>query len=158
MTKYASSTEVPVDRSQAEIRRTLKRYGVSRSTFNEAPGLASVEFVAHDRMVRFTITLPDPADERFARTPTGRDRAATAARQAFDQAERQCWRALNLLIKAKLEAVEAGVQTFEDEFLPYTVLPGGMTVADTLRDPVAHAYATGEPLRLLPQQRLAIEP
>jgi hypothetical protein len=158
MSRYASGTEVPVDRSQAEIRRTLKRYGVTRSTFNEAPGAASVEFVGHGRMVRFVINLPDPADERFTLTPTGRDRAAAAARQAFDQAERQCWRALNLLIKAKLEAVEAGVQSFEDEFLPYTLLPGGATVADALRDPVACSYATGAPLQLPPQQRLAIGP
>ena len=144
MTKYAAGTDVPIDRSQTEIGRTLKRYGVDEYTFGQGRGKAHVAFVAHDRQVRFVIPLPNPADKQFTLTPTARrERSASAAKQAYDQAERQRWRALNLLIKAKLEAVEAGVQAFEDEFLPYTVLPDGTTVADTMREPVAHALRTG---------------
>jgi hypothetical protein len=33
------------------------------------------------------------------------------------------WRALLLMIKAKVEAVESGVVTFEDEWLAHFVLP-----------------------------------
>lgn len=157
MTRYASGTEVPVDRTQAEIGRTLTRYGVEEFAFGQAPGRAQVSFVSHGRQIRFVISLPNPADAEFTSTPTGRDRAPKAARDAFDQAVREAWRALNLLIKAKLEAVARGVQTFEDEFLPYTVLPGGMTVADAVRDPVSQTFATGQASGLLPGLRRAIE-
>lgn len=53
--------------------------------------------------------------------------------------------------------VESGLVTFEDAFLPYTVLPGGMTVADVIRGGVAEAYATGQVPALLPDYRRAIE-
>ena len=41
---------------------------------------------------------------------------------------RQRWRALNLAIKAKLEAVESGIVTFDQEFLAHIVGPSGQTV------------------------------
>ena len=53
---------------------------------------------------------------------------------AHDQAVRQRWRALFLVIKAKLEAVESEIVLFEDEFLPHFILPGGMTVAEKIRN------------------------
>ena len=46
------------------------------------------------------------------------------------QAERQRWRALAMVIQAKLEAVSAGITTLEDEFLAWTVLADGRTVAE----------------------------
>ena len=42
---------------------------------------------------------------------------------SYDQACRQRWRALLLVIKAKLEAVTAGISTIETEFLANIVLP-----------------------------------
>jgi hypothetical protein len=35
-----------------------------------------------------------------------------------------------LSIKAKLEAVETGIESFEIAFMPYVVLPDGKTVAE----------------------------
>ena len=40
---------------------------------------------------------------------------------------RQRWRALALCIKAKLEAVECGITSFEEEFLAHVVMPNGQT-------------------------------
>ena len=37
----------------------------------------------------------------------------------WEQACRQRWRALALVIKAKLEAIDAEISTFEEEFLPF---------------------------------------
>lgn len=148
--QYAKGTDVTVDRSQAEIGRTLERYGVEEYAFGRAPRKAQVSFVSHDRQVRFVVPLPDPASPEFTKTPTRRDRAPGEAKKAYDQAVKELWRALNLLIKAKLEAVARGVQTFEDEFLPYTVLPNGMTVADAARPQIAQALASGTAPELLP--------
>ena len=46
-----------------------------------------------------------------------RERGARARQETHDQACRQRWRALLLVIKAKLEAVTAGISTVETEFL-----------------------------------------
>ena len=58
-----------------------------------------------------------------------RNASRTAADQqsAWEQACRQRWRALLLIIRAKLEAAEAGISTLETEFLANIVLPDGRT-------------------------------
>jgi hypothetical protein len=48
------------------------------------------------------------------------------------QDQRQRWRALSLVIKAKLESVESGIATIEQEFLANIVTPGGQTMAELL--------------------------
>jgi hypothetical protein len=81
------------------------------------------------------LDLPRPSD--FAETEKGRSRPESAQRSECDKAVRQRWRALLLVIKAKLEAIEAGVSTFETEWLPYVVLPGGKTVAEHIGPQIA---------------------
>jgi hypothetical protein len=58
----------------------------------------------------------------------------------YEKATRQRWRALALVIKAKLEAVESGITIFEDEFLAHIVLPDGSTAGDWMRPQIAKAY------------------
>lgn len=53
-------------------------------------------------------------------------------------------------MKAKLEAVESGITSFEAEFLAHIVLPDGSTVAQNAIPAVAEAYATGRVRALLP--------
>jgi hypothetical protein len=57
-----------------------------------------------------------------------------------EQACRQRWRALALAIKAKLEAVEAGITSFEDEFMAHIVLPDGSTFGRWARPQIAKVY------------------
>jgi hypothetical protein len=52
------------------------------------------------------------------------------------------------VIRARLEAIEAGIETFEEAFLAHVMLPSGETVGDATRDPIAAAYA-GEPMPAL---------
>ena len=61
----------------------------------------------------------------------------------MEQAQRQRWRALLLVIKAKLEAIEAGIATFEDEFLAYTMLPSGETVGEWVSPQLDKVYEKG---------------
>ncbi len=154
--RYAAGTDVPTDRSRAEIEKTLRRYGATQFLYGWTGQRATVGFTAHDRNIRFELPLPDSADPEFTRTDTGRQRSDTAAADAYERAVRQRWRALALVVKAKLEAVACGIATFEDEFLASTVLPGGMTVADTVRDRVSEAYSTGQVPALLPSYPRAI--
>lgn len=148
MTRYAAGTDVPVSRSRAEIERILQRYGATSFAYGWDENVALIGFVAHSRQIRFT--LPMPARREFTRTPTGRARTTTQIDAAREQAERQHWRALVLVIKAKLEAVETGIVSFEEEFAIHMVLPDGSQVRDHLLPRIAEAYGTGAVPALLP--------
>ena len=152
MTRYAQGTDVSADRSRAEIERTLTRYGATAFMYGWEAGRAVVQFRMADRLVRFDLPMPDPQDPGFTHHSRGR-RTADAAAKAYEQATRQRWRALALVVKAKLEAVEAGIATFEREFLAHIVLPDGSTVADHAIPAVAESYATGRVAGLLPAPR-----
>ena len=141
--RSAESTTVPSDRSRAEIEKTLARYGATTFQYGWQQDRAAIGFVMSGRQIRFILPLPDRENPDFTRTPTGKSRTATAAEAAYEQAVRQRWRALSLMVKAKLEAVASGIVTFEEEFLPHTVLPSGRTVAQEIMPAVESAYATG---------------
>ncbi len=156
--RYASGTEVSTDRSIAEIRKTLRRYGATSFAFGENEHGAVIGFAAHGRQVKFVLPMPDPNDRAFTLTPTGKRRTDTAAEALYEAAERQVCRVFALVIKAKLEAVESGLVAFQSEFLAHIVLPGGMTVGDVVDGKVDEAYLTGDVPALLPDYRRAIEP
>jgi hypothetical protein len=148
-TRYAEQTTVPADRSRAEIERTLQRYGADGFMYGWEATRALVQFQAHDRYIRFIIEMPDRND--FTHTPAKRQRRSDEAIQtAYEQAQRQRWRALALVIKAKLEAVAAGITEFESEFLAHIVLPDGTTVGDWVAPQVARAYELGTMPKMLP--------
>lgn len=143
MTVYASQTQVSADRSRAEIERTLTKYGATKFMYGWDGDRALIGFVASNRQVRFLLPLPDRNDKGFTRTAQGRPRTSNAVEQAYEQAVRQRWRALALVIKAKLEAVETGIVTFEDEFAMFIVLPDGTSVRDHVRPAINEAYSSG---------------
>jgi len=155
--RYAERTEVSSDRSRGEIEKTLKRYGATQFAYGWDRTGAVIAFVAHGRQIRFVLPLPDSDDREFTRTPTGRPRAAAQAEAEYERAVRQRWRALSLVVKAKLEAVSAGIAVFEDEFLAYTVLPSGETVGQAVGPRVEEAYRTGQVPALMPSYPKAIE-
>lgn len=144
MSRYAARTSVPVDRSRSEIERTLARYGAEQFLYGWDRTGAVIAFVVtvesgQKRQVRFHLPLPDRHDREFTHHSRGR-RTAYQAEQLWEQACRQRWRALALVVKAKLEAVESGIATFEDEFLAYTMLPSGETVGEWLGPQLDAAY------------------
>lgn len=125
--RYAQDTSVSVGKSRAEIEDTLTRYGADQFGYMTGANAAQVAFCFRGWTVRFRLPLPDR--EQFRSTPTGRRRRSDAdVAKAWEQACRQRWRALALAIKAKLEAVECGITTFEEEFLAHLVLPTGETM------------------------------
>jgi len=149
--RYAVDTSVTADRSRAEIERTLTRYGARGFMYGWDESQAVLGFVVGGRQVRFVLPMPDRQAKEFTHTPgKGLLRSGQAAEAAYEQAVRQRWRALALVIKAKLEAVEAGIVTFDDEFLAHLVLPTGETVAQAIGPNVAEAYRTGAVPQMLP--------
>lgn len=144
MARYASDTSVSVENTRAEIERTLKRYGATSFAYASEADRAMIGFRISERMVRFVVHLPDPGAREFTHTPARGVRRSDAEREkAWEQACRQRWRALALVIKAKLEAVAAGITTVEDEFLAHTMLPDGRTVGEWAKPELAIAYEHG---------------
>lgn len=143
MTRYASDTSVSVEASRAEIERTLHRYKAESFAYAREASRAVVMFQIAGRRVRFILTMPDPKAKEFTQHSRG-SRTAEAAEKMWEQACRQRWRALNLVIKAKLEAVAAGITTIEDEFLAHTMLPNGSTVGDWAKPALDQVYLSGE--------------
>jgi hypothetical protein len=144
MTIYASNTSVSTERSKAEIERLLTRYGATRFGAGWDETGATILFEVHGRRVRFHLPLPDPKAREYTHTPgRGSLRSTEEARQSWEQGCRSRWRALVLIVKAKLEAVESGVVTFESEFLAHFVTSTGRTIGETL-EPVLEAALHGK--------------
>lgn len=142
MRRFAADTSVPVERSKAEIEKVLTNYGADgyMAGWDGHTQSAMIAFRYKARNIRMTLPLPKAADYK-----------ARASQAKIDQDTRQRWRALLLVVKAKLEAVQSKVATFEQEFLPYIQLPDGRTVGETVLPQIAQAYqAGGGTLKLLP--------
>ncbi|MEW8228634.1 MAG: hypothetical protein AB2748_23150 [Candidatus Thiodiazotropha endolucinida] len=146
---YAEKTTVSTEKSRAEIERILQRYGADQFMYGWNEDSAVVAFRAEGRQIRFSLPMPDRKERRFTHHSRGM-RTPDAAMKEWEQACRQRWRALALVIKAKLEAVEAGIAVFEDEFMANIVLPNGTTVSQFMRPQIATAYETGDMPKLLP--------
>lgn len=150
MSKYAANTDVSSDRSRSEIERTLQRYGATAFMYGWNGNVALIQFEMGNRRIKFQLKMPDRTSDEFTLTETGKQRADTQIEKAYEQATRQRWRALALVIKAKLEAVESGISEFEEEFLAHIVLPNGQTIGEYSIPQIAQVYETGEMQPLLP--------
>ncbi len=110
-----------VHRSRYELERVLGRYGASDFALVEADASAAIQFALQGRCVQLALPLPDPNAPPFTHTPSGRPRTVTAQERAYEQALREHWRALLLAVRGKLQSVESGISTFEDEFAGFLV-------------------------------------
>ena len=104
---YARDTSVSVNRTREGIIATLERYGADAFGYAQDGNQQVVFFRMEGRRVRLSVEMPDP--EGFSLTPTGIKRAPEVQRRQWEQACRQRWRAMLLLIKAKLEGVALGI-------------------------------------------------
>ena len=149
--QYASSTTVSSERTEAEIRRLLVKHGATAFMSGQRADLAAVSFEIADRQIRLLLPLPDRESDEFVLTPgRGRRRHPDDAQRAWEQACRSSWRALLLIIKAKLEAIASGITTVEREFLADVVLPDKSTVGEWAAEQLAVAYSSGGMPALLP--------
>jgi hypothetical protein len=115
--KYAEGTTVDVGKTRQDIERLVRKFGAESFTGGWDKGSASVSFTMHGRYVRFRLELP--IKERF--------------QGAYEREERRRWRCLLLAIKAKLEVVETGIATFDEEFLAHVVMPDDLTVWERMK-------------------------
>lgn len=148
--KYAEGTDVPVEKTRMEIERVLRKYGADQFVSGYEPHRAAIMFVLRKRHVRFDIAIPDSSDKQFHYTGRGVWRTQAQRENAAQAEERRLWRVLLLTLKAKLEAVDAGLMPFDQEFLAHIVLPSGQTTFEWLGPQIENAYSGGEMPALLP--------
>ena len=150
MSPYAQHTGVPIERSRGEVERILTRYGADRFAYGWDGASWVVGFRAHGKFLKFVLPVPDKKADEIAKSPKGRRRSVGLIEQSWNQECRRRWRALALAIKAKLEAVESGISSFEVEFLAFIVLPGGETVGNWLAPQLENIYKSGKMPKALP--------
>lgn len=153
--RYASNTSVSSDKSQAEIKSILQRYGASRYAYFEEDERSAVVFEFNQRRLRFDLPLPSRNADKFLYNyregkKIGNVIAVHKQHERWEQACRQRWRALALCIKAKLEAVESGITTFEEEFLSHIVMPDGRTIGQVIVPQVPQICDAGMLPKLIP--------
>jgi hypothetical protein len=150
VSRYASDTVVPIDRSRSEIERILSRYGAEAFMYATKPDRAMIAFQVKGRHVRMVLPMPTERDEEISLDRWGRKAKGPVIQKRIEQEARRRWRAMALVIKAKLEAVTSGIAVFEDEFLAYMVLPNDVTVGEWARPQLAQIYESGKMPKLLP--------
>ncbi len=146
---YAEGTSVSPEKSRMEIETTLRRYGANAFGYVSDDARSAVQFSFKGRSIRILIAKADAS--KLQRSYYGRLRAATPAEKEkwqYDESRRQ-WRALLLVIKAKLEAVESKIATFDDEFMAYVVMPNGQTMGEWMRPQLDEAIKNGRMPQLL---------
>ncbi len=129
--RYADGTKVPAEQSRTEIEKTLARFGADQFMYGSKADAAVIAFRAHGRHIRFLLPLPTP--EELKRTRLDKDREV-----------RRRWRSMAMCIKAKLESVATGIETFEESFMAQVVLPNGMTMAEHAQPLLESAYKDGK--------------
>lgn len=134
---FAEGTSVPVGRTRGEIETLVEKYGATRFASGWMDDLkAAISFVAHGRLVRFVLPLPTKEQVVATLKKTPRYQWSTPPASVVDNAlaaeQRRRWRCLLLAMKAKLEVVETGIETFEQAFLANIVTADNMTVYERL--------------------------
>jgi len=137
MKSYANRTRVPVQQTRNEVEQLLLRAGASSVGVLTDATLALVAFKLQGRAYRMAVPLPS---------------AKSMSEAQRMQAMRQRWRALWLVLRAKIESAQSGITTLEVEMMPYAVMPSGRTVAEEVLPRLAAAYESGRDVPLLPQQ------
>jgi hypothetical protein len=147
---YAANTTVPVSKTRGEIEALVEKHGATEFSSGWMGTIAALQFQIKGRRVRFRLEAAD--------VEWGRDRLMNAKRGRYwrrqdipvdkalplaDVENRRRWRCLLLAIKAKLEVVETGIATFDEEFLAHIVVGNGQ---QTVYDFITEQVANGRPL------------
>lgn len=143
-------TRVSTDRTQHEITVLLESSGADDiiQGRSNSKSQAFIECVMRARRLRFSVTLPNPDDFKFEtprpRERKPRERSAATQKEKYEQACRQQWRRLKLLILAKIEYLkDSSIEMFDTEFGGYVIMPNGSTLAEMVH-PVLNQIAEGK--------------
>jgi hypothetical protein len=154
--RFAEGTRVAIETTRAELERLLKAYGADAIVIGWDGPISTIGFRIRGRHVRYTIERPDRSESVVSSYPSGKARPANLIAEAIAAEHRRRWRALLLIVKAKLELVASGDAEFEDEFLAHTMLADGRTVGEWIEPQIEETYRSGQMPQLVPGIRPAL--
>jgi hypothetical protein len=141
---YVRGASLSCSMIQAEIQQMLAGTGAHGFRVASDHGKAAVSFNCGGRRFRLVLEHAGPdspgAPAHDPLQPSSRIHESKNAQETA----RQSWRQLSLLIQAKLDAVDSGIVTFDEEFLAYMVMPGGATVFQATAPAITTAYSREE--------------
>ena len=117
---YVRGASVTASASQDEIRSMLAGSGATGVRCTWEDGRAAIAFSSGACRFRIALALPRGAGDPL-QPPSSIGHGAKTAQEGA----RQRWRALSQLIRAKLDAVAAGIVTFDQEFQGYALASPG---------------------------------
>lgn len=123
--KFAQDTDVTESKSRFEIESNLEKYGVDEYACRRTATEAAVGFKTDG--VNYVITIqtsPDPKENR------------------------RRWRSLALLVKANLVAVDDGIVTMREAFMPYIMTRSGETLYKALEAKIEQSANSNSVLSL----------
>lgn len=65
MRRFAAETDVPAERSRAEIEKTLERYGAGQFVYGWDAEKTMVGFTSSGRQIRFIVPMPQADEHRL---------------------------------------------------------------------------------------------
>ncbi len=143
MARYAEGTEVPIERSKAEIEKLITRYGGDLISYGwRDEQTAVLGFRWRERLIKFEVRKPDPSE--FEWTQRNIHRTPSQLRAALDQEMRRRWRVMLIRLKVKFETVESEPDLWQEEFLANLLLPDGKTIAHWMQPQLEQAYLLGQ--------------
>lgn len=150
--KFALQTDVSAEKSLSEIRSTLKKYDATGFMMIENVERIGIAFEIQKRQIRFVMPMP-PKSEAVWKASSRYHHRGEFDVKLHDQMIRSRWRALAMVIKAKLESVALGVETLDEAFMGQLVLPSGQTMAEWATPKLDAVYAGGDMPPMLPTGR-----
>jgi hypothetical protein len=131
---FAEGTTVPVAKTRAEIEALVAKHGASKFASGWTDdNRAAISFALKGRLVRFVLALPTEAEANKQRRRRYYYLSADQRARWIDGETRRRWRCLLLALKAKLEVVESGIATFDEEFLAHIVTADNLTVYEAIK-------------------------
>ena len=127
---YAKGTEVSPEKSRVEIEKLLVKMKATQHGvgFDNERAEAIIQFTIDKRQVSLRVAMPKR--ESFNKSRHGYFPTASKVDELWQQAIREKWRGLLMVLKAKFIAIEQGVESFEQAFFYWLQLPQGGTVGE----------------------------
>lgn len=149
---YATGTEVPVEKSQGEIRALLAKHGATHYAYGSGPDGDVIQFRLADRHYRFNVDAPSEdalRDAYITERVKGGEHKYRAERLAnninwrtrWNAEWKRRWRARLLWLKALLEFTDD--VPLQEAMLANLVLPDGSTFGRWAEPQIDAMYASG---------------
>lgn len=101
----------------SDLEKLLLEHDVTVFGYERLDDLAVVRFVLNEKRLRLVVTMPDWNADKYRLTPNrGSIRSITERRRLYWADVAKTWKAMHNLVAAKLDGIEAGITSFDDEF------------------------------------------